>query len=247
MEREEFEQLLNHGEGPSLDWKRDFPPELLKGKQGGEWDKGRAKLLRPLVSIANSDEGGSGFLIYGVDDLGHQREVAGITGSWDDAIFQTWAENSFDPPPIFSYSELAWTEEKTVGIFKIERSPEFPHLVSETLGDTIFEGQVWFRRGSKNTVALHGELRRMFSKLEPLKIRTLRDPLLEEIRAHFSTQGLTVVLPLMGDKDSQIARGYKLAFYPPNTRTEVWVGEHQGRYEHILMIEPPGGKPKTKR
>ena len=44
MTREELETLLGEGESTHLDWKRDFPQELLEVR-GETWDVGRAKLL----------------------------------------------------------------------------------------------------------------------------------------------------------------------------------------------------------
>jgi hypothetical protein len=43
MKRETLEALLAEGESTYLDWKRDFPQELL-GARGQSWDVGRAKL-----------------------------------------------------------------------------------------------------------------------------------------------------------------------------------------------------------
>lgn len=237
MKKEEFEELLNHGECTWLDWKRDFPIGLLKGKKAAEWEEGKGELLKDLVSIANRDDGRLGFLVYGVKDHGSQRKVTGISKSWDDADFQTWATNLFEPPPRFSYSELAWAETKTAGIFEIGLSPQYPHVAVKAIGEIISEGQVWFRRGSKNTIAHYEDLRRMFSGHEPFKVARLTDPVMDQIRAYYGGKGLDVALPRMSEKDSRLARGYLLAFYP-NTRREVWVGEHRGQYEHILMIKP---------
>ena len=54
MTREELEVLLAEGESTYLDWKRDFPQELIAGRKQRGWDTGRAKLLKPLGSLANS-------------------------------------------------------------------------------------------------------------------------------------------------------------------------------------------------
>lgn len=158
MTREELQALLAEGESTYLDWKRDFPQELIQGRQQPTWDTGRAKVLRPLVAGANSHGSDYGYLVYGVEDLGAERRIRGISKSFDDADFQQWAENIFDPPPTFRYSEVKWDESTTVGVFRIERTPDYPHVVQATLGGFLFEGQVWFRRGSKNTIALRNDL-----------------------------------------------------------------------------------------
>lgn len=238
MTREELETLLGEGESTHLDWKRDFPQELLEVR-GETWDVGRAKLLKALIALANSNGSDHGYLIYGVKDLGAERHVSGISKSFDDADFQQWAENTFSPPPTFRYSEFEWNTEVTVGVFRIERTPEYPHLVRSTLGNLLFEGQVWFRRGSKNTIALHEDLKRMFLGETPFKIRTLRDPQLKHICEHYEGLGRETKLPGFGDRDRFLAEGYEFATYP-GTRREVWVGAVGDRHEHILMLKPKG-------
>lgn len=49
-----FEELLHQPESEWLDWKNDFAPGLVQRKGHPLWDRGRAKLLRSIVSIANS-------------------------------------------------------------------------------------------------------------------------------------------------------------------------------------------------
>lgn len=242
MTEDEISNLLVEGESTYLDWKRDFPPELLKGKSDLSWDKGRGKLLKSLVSLANSHGGPHGFLVYGVEDLTSHREVSGISKSFDDADFQQWAENTFDPPPTFSYSELSLSNSKTVGVFKIERTPDYPHVVQANIGGVLFEGQVWYRRGSKNTVALQPELRRMIRGDVPFKISKLSDPVLKRVEADYRKLGRQTTLPLLNQKDSLLAQGYELAVYP-GTRREIWVGAIGDRYQHILLLKPK--KPKN--
>ena len=241
MTREDLETLLAEGESTYLDWKRDFPPQLLSGRKQPDWDIGRAKLLKGLIALANSHGPDYGYLIYGVEDRGSERCVTGISKSFDDAKFQQWAENTFSPPPTFRYSEFKWDTSIAVGTFRIERTPDYPHVVQSNLGNLLFEGQVWFRRGSKNTVALHEDLKRMFIGETPFKIATLNDPILKVISEHYKKQGRKTGLPLLGDRDSLLQRGYELATYP-STRREVWVGAVGDRYEHILLLKPKTGR-----
>lgn len=237
MTREELETLLAEGESTYLDWKRDFPRELLAGRKGQQWDLGRAKLLKGLVALANSHGSDDSYLIYGVEDLGSERCVPGISKSFDDADFQQWAENTFSPPPTFRYSEFKWDANIEVGAFRIERTPDYPHVVKSNIGSLLFEWQVWFRRGSKNTVALHEDLKRMFVGETPFKIAKLNDPSLKAISEHYEKQGRKTTLPRFGDRDSLLAQGYDLATYP-GTRREVWVGAAGDHHEHILLLKP---------
>ncbi len=239
MTREELEALLAERESTYLDWKTDFPQELIQGRQHAAWDTGRAKLLKPLVALANSRGSEYGYLVYGVEDLGSERRVRGISKSFDDADFQQWAENTFDPPPTFRYSEVRWDDSTTVGVFRIERTPDYPHVAQANLGGVLVEGQVWFRRGSKNTVALRNDLQRMFLGETPFKIARLNDPVLKQIDEHYRKQGRQTTLPRLSDRDSLLAQGYELAIYP-GTRREVWVGAVGDRYEHILLVKPKG-------
>ena len=237
MTREELETLLVEGESTYLDWKRDFPQELLAGRNLPAWDSGRAKLLKALIALANSHGSDYGYLIYGVENLGVERRVSGVSKSFDDADFQQWAENTFSPPPTFRYAELKWDAAVTVGAFRIERTPDYPHVVQSNLGGLLCEGQVWFRRGSKNTVALREDLKRMFLGETPFKIARLNDPVLKEISEYYEKQGRRTTLPRFGDRDSLLAQGYEVATYP-GTRREVWVGAVGDHHEHILLLKP---------
>jgi hypothetical protein len=109
--------------------------------------------------------------------------------------------------------------------------------VQSNLGNILFEGQVWFRRGSKNTVALQQDLRNMIQGEVPFKISKLNDPILDKVTEHYRKLGKEPTLPRFSDKDSYLARGYELAPYP-GTRREIWVGAVGDKYEHILLLKP---------
>jgi hypothetical protein len=235
--KEELSKLLDYSEANWLDWKASFPSGLLKGKTGLDWDKGRGTLLKDLIAIANGEGRPCGYLIYGVKDMGSSRDIVGISNSWDDAMFQTWAGNTFDPIPNFHYSEVQWDSTNKLGIIQIERSPNYPHVAVTNVGGIIFEGQVWFRQGTKNTIARRSDLRMMFLGEEAFKITKLDDPVFQEIEAFYKQQGLEPICRPLANKDSYLARGYQLAYYP-KSRKEVWVGHHRGEYEQILMLKP---------
>lgn len=237
MTKDKLKSLLKEGESPRLDWKRDFPRGILRGGRSGDWNKGRGKLLKSLISIANTSEIGPAYLVYGVEDSGKKRKVIGISKHFDDADFQQWALNAFDPPPKFLYTTLESSKKKTVGIFQIERTPDFPHVVKENIGGILFAGQVWFRRGSQNNIALYSDLREMIEGIIPFKISSSRDPIFTEIKNHYKSEGKETTLIKMCDKDSYLERGYKIAT-KPGTRKEVWVGPLGDRYELILLSKP---------
>lgn len=199
MTNEEFKQLLSHEEDTWLDWKEDFPNELLLDKSQENWKKrkemGKAKLLKDLVSIANRDDerNNLGYLVYGIIDHKTDREIKGISNSWKEADFLIWAEKSFDPQIKFKYEELI-EEGKRIGIFIIGLSEEFPHVASRSIAGIIHEGQVWFRKASKNTVALYSDLKLMFSGSEPFKFESFASPIIREIENHYRDQGDEVSL-----------------------------------------------------
>lgn len=169
MKKEDFQKLLENPADTWLDWQESFPLELLKGDDNPAWEIGQAKLLRDLAAMANRPAGQTGFLIYGVKEHGSHREVKGIFKSWKGTDFQGWAKDVFDPPIRFSYSEPAVSDTIRVGVFRVDLSPHYPHVVKKSLGAVIHAGQVWFRRETENVVALQGDLRRMFAGPERSK------------------------------------------------------------------------------
>lgn len=145
MDYEKLRAILGRGERQALDWKADFPGELRGGAGSRAWEKGRGILLKDLVAMANGLSDGVGHLVYGVKDHGSHRQVLGRHGSWDDADFQTWAQNTFTPPPEFSYVEVQWRDGLNVGLFEIRVSAQYPHVVKQSLGEVLHQGQVWTR------------------------------------------------------------------------------------------------------
>lgn len=198
-----------------------------------------AKLLKALVSIANRDDERDGLLVYGVDDKRTHRNVVGISKSWDDAIFQEWVKNNIDPPVIFLYKELKYDQKNTIGMFTIHKSIEYPHVIRKEMGGVIYAGQVYFRCGSRNSVALYNDLKTMFLGKQPLKIEHLNGTIYEETKAYYEAQGYEVCWPSLSNKDNKLAEGYKIAYYP-NTRKEIWGGYSPriGQYDLILMLKP---------
>ena len=238
MDKLQLEQLLQNGEDTWLDWKRDFPKELLGGNKNQDWEVGKGKLLKDLVAIANSIHDKTGYLVYGVVDHGAKRQVMGKSRSWDDADFQQWCENAFDPPIIFSYHEVSWDGQKTVGVFVVNVSPKYPHVAIRSIGGELYEGQVWFRKGSKNTIAKYGDLEGMFRRVEPYKTEDrCEGKIAKEVGAFYRERGRESVGSSIDKKDDRLAEGYEIAFYP-NTRREVWMVDRAGRQTGILLLKP---------
>ena len=233
-------ELLGAGERSTLDWKRDFPAGLVAGKKDLKWDSDRGVLLKDLVAVADSVSDAPGFLVYGVADQSGTRTVVGDSGSYDDADFQIWAENTFDSPIRFSYVEISWDEGKRVAVFAVVPSATFPHVVARDLGGILHVGQIWFRRGSKNTVALRQDMERMFGPQEPdvLFFERTNDVELESILQSIRDSGREPVLARYESKDAKILSDYEVAHHPV-TRQEIVVGrDTHGQYELVAMLQP---------
>lgn len=237
MTVDEFRTLLPFGESDDLDWKAEVPPGIVQGKKGADWNRGRATILKDIVSIANGEGNQFGFLVYGVKDKRSSREIVGVNAMPPDADLQTWAEQVFEPSPKFTSFELHADCGKRVAIIRIERVPSYPHVVKHDFGDVLCAGQIWFRRGSKNTVASSADIRRMIQGAEPFKMARSSNSVMDQIVAHYRSQNRECYLPALADKDPLLTQGYDIAYYP-GSRREVWVGEINGRFEHILMLRP---------
>ncbi len=237
MTRAELEDLLERPESDTLDWKADFPRGLAEGRSDPAWETAKATVLKDVVAVANAVEEQRGYVVYGVLDQGTSREVRGKTGSWDDATFQTWAANAFDPPPDFSYSEVAWDDFRSVGVFVIRPHPDYPHVAKQSIGGVLHEGQVWIRRGSMNSVALNQDLRCMFRGTDPIIDSRSNGPIVTAAANHYRELGYEPVLPRWVDRDVKEAEGYRIAFYP-GTRRHVVVVDPRGDPDLVLMLKP---------
>lgn len=230
----DLDRLLTNAESEWLEWKQDFPRGLLVERHEREWTSGRGEILKDLASLANGDGERRAYLVYGVTDLSATRRVNGISKHWDDAIFQEWSRSAFDPPIGFIYSEIELSAGR-IGVFDIDRSAAYPHVAQRTIGD-LHEGQVWFRRGTRNEVAHRADLIRMAKGEEPFRIASLDDPAHRALIEHYRAMGMKLQLVRFLEKDSKLVQGYSLAYYP-GTRREVQLGPDVTP-EFIAMLGP---------
>lgn len=232
MDRNDFDQLLLRPEASDLDWKAALPKGLHGISRDEGWEGGRAELLRDLVAIANTVSASTGYLVYGVKDLGASRRVVGVTKMLDDADLQQWSENHFEPPPRFEYSTLT-ADGHTVALLEIFPDQGRPHAVARELGGILHEGQVWFRRGTKNTVARRDDLARLFGPREPLRARG-NSPLVDAIARYYHEQGFKTRLVRYLEKDGRAPEGWEVAL-DPRTGREIWIGGSAEKPELIMM------------
>jgi Putative DNA-binding domain len=236
MDSAELAELLNSGEANWLDWKRQLDPVLeYQDKSSKDWDKGRGTLLRDIAALANaisSEE--NRYLIRGIEDGGHQRTIVGISKHFDDADFQTWVRQVFDPPIQFHYEELEAEPGKIVGVFEITFDPKGPHVAIQDVGP-LRKGQIWLRRGSQNDFAKRADLD-VLIKTEPVELQRLFGDSIDHLTKHYSPR--EVVFPSFGDQYIKCLQGYELAFWP-GTRQEVHIrSAHLQRPELIAMLKP---------
>jgi hypothetical protein len=59
--------------GRNLDWKTDFPRELIQQDDKTAREVGPGSVLKDLVAIANGEISERGYLVYGVADSGSRR------------------------------------------------------------------------------------------------------------------------------------------------------------------------------
>jgi hypothetical protein len=226
-------ELLGHAEQPWLDWKREFPPGLLPGTKHPDREAYRGKLLKSLVSIANSIADEHGYLVYGVDDGTNPRKVAGVDRIFDDAEFQDWNHKAFSPPVQFQFRYQDF-DGKLAAIFDIVPSSDYPHVCAQDAGTELRAGQVWFRRGSRNTLAEHADLKRMFAPQEPLRTEQNDGALVRAVRELWEPQGWQLVWGGVNDRDEKLALGWRIA-YAPESRREIRLS-HSNADVHILML-----------
>lgn len=237
MNKQSLLDLLKYPESTWLDWKADFHGGLIKGAKDPQWEKGRGTLLKDMVALANSEDERYGFLVYGVQDDQINRTVRGATQvPFEDADVQQWVENAFDPPFTCSFGKVEWSPGQTVAIVSIEHSPSYPHVSRRNIGEVIHEGQVWYRRGSKNTVALHNELKVMFLGSEPMRVPSPDDPFLEPIREFYSKRDREICFVLLGKTDTCVAKGYEIA-YVPGSRQKILLVNNSNEEESVLMLK----------
>jgi len=235
LDEQKFEELLKYSEDTWLDWKADFPPQLLQSAGSPAWDRGKGELLKDLVAIANGEGRDRGYLVYGVKDHRTHRELRKISKSWNDADFQTWASIAFQPPPRFLYSELMY-EGHHIGVFEIDRIPAYPHVCVTTIDSVLYKGQTWFRNGSQNDFAKRDDLERMIRGEEPFLFERIDDPLLEDLLKALKQQNFNVAGPRYTQLDSLLASGWKVVHYP-GTRRPVCAGGTKDKPDNIFMYK----------
>jgi hypothetical protein len=148
-----FDEFLFRGESERLDFKR---AEYLFA---GASDADKAKLLKDILSMANSWRDERAYILVGIDAKpGHAPNVIGITSHIDDAQLQEFVNSKTNRPVQFRYFHTILAG-KTIGAFEIDVQ-ERPIYLTKAFG-SLPVGVVFTRHGSSNSVASPDEISRM--------------------------------------------------------------------------------------
>ena len=129
-----LKQLIIQGETNRVDFKRELDLDTGKGK---------AELIKDILSIANSGND-TGFIIIGIDD---DKNIFGIDEIQEERI-QQLASTYITPPVMLQCSviNLNFSSELQVGVIEIHATHR-PHKVAHSI-DKIQQNEVFVRHGS---------------------------------------------------------------------------------------------------
>jgi hypothetical protein len=150
-----FRTLLLQSEGPELDFKRD--QYAFRAAD----DLNKSKLLKDVLTFANSWRLGDAHILIGIDDLstGH-RDARGIPPAdhIDDASLQQFVNSKTNRDIKFSYQAFPY-EGKSFGIITIPKQKR-PFYAKKDFG-IVRASEVYYRRGSSCAVATPDEIHQM--------------------------------------------------------------------------------------
>lgn len=220
------QQLAGATESEILDYKIDLPfaskPPLVA----------RSELLKDIMAIANTVRDQPGYLFYGRNP---GKGLCSITAKVDDADVQQWAENAIEPPMLFSVHTVQFSGLE-ICLIVIRPASRRPHVSKATIckDGPLHEGQVWFRRGSKNTVATFDDLHRLFREenVGPIRFESTKDSGFRLLEDWFKSLRREVFHGRITQKDQLLAQGYEVARHPLNS-CEILIGP-----DAMLFLKP---------
>jgi hypothetical protein len=165
LDETSFAKLIAISEREKLDFKSR--PYRLDN------DVAKSKFIKDIIAIANTNPADQpGYILIGVEDLNEpgahpRRTVLGVAQHPDDAMLQDLVRDKIQPAPSFLYYPFEY-EAKSVGVLEIRPSAEILQC-RRSFGE-LQEGQVYTRKGSRNSVASMSDiedLRRERQRLYP--------------------------------------------------------------------------------
>ncbi|MCL4205920.1 MAG: putative DNA binding domain-containing protein [Pirellulaceae bacterium] len=155
IDESSFRELVRRAEGPTLDFKRDYD---FSAKDA------RNDFIKDVISMANTPRGSAAHIVVGVSwtpELGAQ--LHGVRKQFDDAeLIDALGVDRVQPVPTISYTPLR-IDGHDVGVIEIPVQRNGPYTALKDFGDHLRQGAVYFRSGTKNTVATGPKLHEIFS------------------------------------------------------------------------------------
>lgn len=207
MNREEGKTLIEDLRGQESDWvdfKQDY--RVLGHKQVLK------SFIKDVAAMANTDSGEEEhYIIIGVDDDG---ELVGVSGDYDenggpshilaldDAKIQNAIGEYLSPTPNVTLYKFT-SQPPMFGVLIINPIRKKPCIVTDSIesgGQTFLQkGLVFVRHGSRNAIALRGDLNEMIEG----RVRTRREEILEGIRkaAHMGPEAVAQIGDVVQDDD----------------------------------------------
>ncbi|MEV4919444.1 ATP-binding protein [Streptomyces tirandamycinicus] len=188
MTPDELHVLLRRAEGECHDYKTKLHDTSTP--------KGKADLVKDVISMANTPREEDAHIVFGVKDQGNgQFDLLGVGSVPDDAGWQQLLASAVEPTPRFSLEpiQLGGTLYAVLTIPPDRRGPfhvrpEWRNKLNEHLGPaTLVHGVTYYRSGSSNAVATGDTLRWIVQWMNGGSPESLRggDALLEDAWERF--------------------------------------------------------------
>lgn len=149
-----LKDALSIGEGTWVDFKEegyDLSTNSLK-----------AQFIKDILALSNMVEspGRHCYIFVGVkrdSTGGSNHRFPGVPNHPDDANLQSLVRAWGKQPPVFNYVTLEY-EGVSVGAYVLKGGVSIPYVAGRTVGDVLWDGVVYIRRGSMNAVATSDEI-----------------------------------------------------------------------------------------
>jgi hypothetical protein len=106
------------------------------------------------------------------------------------------------------------------------------------MADVIHRGQVWYRRGTQNAVAMHDDLRRMFKGDDPIADEWVNGPIITQTSQHYRALGRETVLLTWNSREAKLLAGFEFAYFPGTRRLVVVIPYGHSEPDVVLMLRP---------
>ena len=152
ISEQQFQELISQPEGETLDFKSDA---YDLGKEKG----GREDFIKDLLCMANTPRDGSSFLILGVKKSADgSYDLKGISRQIDDADLHQALDGAVFPKPRFQYYPIS-LHGIVFGVVEIFPERSGPYMPIKDFEGFLRNGQIYFRSGSRNSVAYSDDIR----------------------------------------------------------------------------------------